>query len=78
MAEASGLDSPKQVIGKTDYDLCWCKQADIFRGGDKEVLHGNVLINVQETQIQPTKIANILTSKTILTDKNGNKNVSPQ
>ena len=71
VAEAAGLDSPKQIIGKTDRDLFWRQQANLYIHGDHNVLQGKVQINVQEPQTQLTKIATILTTKTILTDKKG-------
>ena len=70
-AEAAGLDSPSQIIGKTDYDLAWRNQAELYRSGDQNVLHGKILINVQEPQTQPEKVATILISKTRMCDKKG-------
>ena len=36
--EIAGLNSVDQVIGKTDFDLCWAEQAEILRKNDKEVM----------------------------------------
>ena len=70
-AEIAGLDSPAQIVGKTDYDFVWKPQAEIYRSGDKNVLRGKVMHNVQEPMTQPTRLATILHSKLILTDKDG-------
>lgn len=71
-AAAAGLDSPNQVIGKTDYEMYWKKHADFYRNGDALVLNGHAKINQLEIQTQPTKIANVLLTKNILQDKNKN------
>jgi len=62
-ARASGLDSPNQLIGKTDDDACWRDQADFFREGDGRVMAGGVMLNVYEIQTQPDKIADIIVTK---------------
>lgn len=70
-AEAAGLDSPRQIIGKTDYDLFWRKHAELYRSGDTDVIHGKTKINASEIQTQPTRVANILICKMILPDREG-------
>jgi PAS domain-containing protein len=47
VAELSGLDSPKQVIGKTDADLFWRKYSDFYVSIDHTVMHGNMFTNQQ-------------------------------
>ncbi|NJL20643.1 MAG: PAS domain S-box protein [Leptolyngbyaceae cyanobacterium SM1_3_5] len=38
-AKAAGLDSPSEIVGKTDDDLPWTKeQADFDRGGDRDII----------------------------------------
>jgi DNA-binding CsgD family transcriptional regulator len=66
LACAAGMDSKEQMIGKTDYDLIWRDQADVFRQGDKRTLDGNPHIKIPEVQIQPDGIKEIITSKNIL------------
>lgn len=71
LAEAAGVDSPKQLIGKTDDDLCWRKYANLYRNMNVSVMNGNVLIN---KQVPLTTVANnqstMITTETILLDKN--------
>jgi DNA-binding CsgD family transcriptional regulator len=73
VAEVAGMDSPSQIVGKTDYDLFWRQHAEFYRDGDKDVLQGNTKINAAEIQTQPTKVANIMICKMILYDRFGNQ-----
>lgn len=68
-AQVAGLDSPKQIVGKSDYDLYWKTQADYFRNGDYEVLAGHPRVNIPEIQMQPGKIASLLVTKTKFLNK---------
>lgn len=70
LAEVAGLDSPSQIIGKTDYDIFWRKHADFYRRGDNQAIIGNTRINVPEIQTQPKGVANILVTKTQLMSDN--------
>ncbi len=48
-AQDSGLESPDQIIGKTDYDLPWAQLATIFEAEDSAVMQSNTpVINHQE------------------------------
>ncbi|MEM6628724.1 MAG: ATP-binding protein [Bacteroidota bacterium] len=51
-AKSAGLDSPHEIIGKSDYDLPWSKeQSDFFRKIDKAVMEsGEAQINFEEPQ----------------------------
>ncbi|MBM93187.1 MAG: hypothetical protein CMF51_00340 [Legionellales bacterium] len=73
-SKAAGLNSPEEIIGKTDYDLAWGEtEADLFREGDKQVLSGFEKINFEEPQLQSdgqTKI--VLANKVPLRDRAGN------
>lgn len=73
LAEAAGLDSPSQIINKTDHDIFWKKHADFYQRGDAQALNGPSRINVPEIQTQPKGIANILVTKTQLLDNNGER-----
>ena len=65
-AEAAGLDSPRQIIGKTDYDLFWRQYAEIYRDCDRDVMRGKVVINEQFPFIDTKKISTILSCETLL------------
>lgn len=51
-AKYAGFDNPKEIIGKTDYDMPWsCEEADFFVKIDKEVMSNNVpQLNFEEPQ----------------------------
>lgn len=68
-AEAAGLDSAEQIVGKSDYDLVWRHQAHMFRAGDERVLRGEVFTNIQEVMFQSKKKSDILVCKQQLLDK---------
>ncbi len=41
-AKAVGLESPEQVVGKTDFDLPWARsEAEAYRSDDREVMDAN-------------------------------------
>jgi PAS domain S-box-containing protein len=73
-ARSVGLLDPKDIIGKTDYDLPWTKEeSDAYRADDQAVMQSNqAKINIEETQTtrDGNKIT-LLTSKVPLIDKNG-------
>ena len=53
-AQDAGLDHPDQLIGKTDYDMCWKAEADHFTADDREVIKsGKPKLGIQEHQTQP-------------------------
>ena len=74
MAEIAGADSPRQMLGKTDYDFVWKPHVSLYHMDDISVMRGNVLMNVLRPQTQFKRIATMLSTKLILTDKNGNSN----
>src|SRR5690606_7463363 len=43
--------SPGEMIGKNDYDFFPKKQADFFTSKDREVLNGNVIVDIPEEKI---------------------------
>ena len=63
MAFAAGLDSKEQIIGKTDSDLIWRAQSELYRQGDCLTLSGKPLINAPEVQLQITGMKSVTTSK---------------
>lgn len=53
-AESVSLESPKDIIGKTDYDMPWSKrQSDLYREDDQRVIDtGIAKLNYEEKQRQ--------------------------
>ncbi len=74
-AEAAGLSSPDDVVGKTDYDLVWDRhEADFYRECDRKTIEtGETILNIEETQRRPDgTVVDILTNKVPLRDDYGN------
>ena len=69
VARGLGLDSPKQIIGKTDHDLFNDDIAHMYRSGDAHVLKGGILLNAHEVQPHVDKTIPILTTKNQLRNK---------
>jgi two-component system, LuxR family, sensor kinase FixL len=72
-AKSAGLENPGEIIGKTDYDLVWKKNADSYRQYDRQVMEsGEPLLNFDEGQTREDgrQIA-LLTSKVPLRDTSG-------
>ncbi len=53
-AIAAGLDSPADIIGKTDYDLPWgATEGDAYRADDRRVMEsGEAKLGIIETQVR--------------------------
>lgn len=53
-AEAAGLDSPEQIVGKTDYELPWTtEEANFFRACDRRVMDSDIPeLGIIEPQLQ--------------------------
>lgn len=62
-AMAAGLDSPNQIIGKSDDHLPWRKYADFFRVGDYGVLQGNSRVNAPEVSDTVNNVKDILVTE---------------
>jgi DNA-binding CsgD family transcriptional regulator len=62
-AKAAGLDSPSQIIGKSDAQMPWYKLADFFRAGDYGVLQGNIRINAAEVSDTVDNVTDILVTE---------------
>ena len=74
-AQVAGLDSPQDIIGKTDYDLPWKKEeTDWFRKCDRRVMEsGNPEYNIIEPQQQADGSQKWLkTHKMVLRDSENN------
>jgi PAS domain S-box-containing protein len=73
-ARDTGLQDPKEIVGKTDYDLAWTReQADFYRECDHNVMDsGEAMLNIEESQLQADgKEIHILTNKVPLLDVSG-------
>jgi PAS domain S-box-containing protein len=73
-ARHAGLSSPQEVVGKTDYDLCWRKEeADHYIELDKRVMETNTPeYHIMEPQLQADgKQAWLDTNKVPLYDSEG-------
>jgi PAS domain S-box-containing protein len=73
-AEDTGLDAPDEVVGKTDYDMPWVEQAELFRADDQHVIDsGEEKVNYEEPQTRPDGETTWLrTSKAPLRDAENN------
>lgn len=73
-AEDAGLDSPEQIIGKTDYDMPWKPEAELYRADDQKVMEsGQPKLNFEEPQTTPTgETIWLRTSKVPMVDAQGN------
>lgn len=73
-AREAGVQSPNELIGKSDYDLAWTKEeADFYRECDRKVIDsGEPMLNIEESQQQADgRIVNLLTNKVPLLDSAG-------
>ena len=75
MARVAGLESPEEIIGKTDYDLPWkTEEAQWYRSCDRQVMDsGQPNLHIIETQQQADgRQAWLDTNKIPLRDAQGN------
>jgi len=50
----AGLKNPEEMIGKTDYDMGWAEQAELYRHDDKEVIESGIpKLQYEEPQTTP-------------------------
>jgi PAS domain S-box-containing protein len=72
-ADDSGLKSPEEIIGKSDFELSWDVQADLYRADDHQVIEsGEPRFNYEEPQVGPDGTRYVVrTSKVPLKDING-------
>jgi two-component system aerobic respiration control sensor histidine kinase ArcB len=71
-----GLETPEQIVGKTDFELNWQTSGDSaesFRQGDKDTLAGNYITNQEETlSLSSGKSIIVLVNKAPIYDDNNN------
>lgn len=73
-AAAAGVKSPRDIVGKSDFDLAWSRdESEWYRQCDREVMaRGEPMINIDETQTLPDgRLTRVLTSKVPLRDSDG-------
>lgn len=73
-AKDAGLNSPDELIGKSDYEMGWKEQADLYRADDKFVIETRQpKLNYEEPQTTPDgRQIWLRTSKIPLIDADGN------
>jgi PAS domain S-box-containing protein len=71
-AEDAGFKSPKELLGKNDFQMSWKEQAEPYRADDKRIIEsGKSKLNFEEPQTTPDgKKIWLLTSKTPLKNSN--------
>ncbi len=64
-AQDAGFTSPKEIIGKDDFQLGWYDQAELYRDDDRKVMEsGNSKLQIEEPQTTPEgNTITLLTSK---------------
>jgi DNA-binding CsgD family transcriptional regulator len=68
-AKAAGLDSPEQIVGKSDHQLYWKQFANYYQVNDYWVMQGHTRTNVPEVIDTVNNIKDILVTETPLLDK---------
>ena len=73
-ARDAGCNSPDELLGRSDYELCWASKAADYRADDLEVMDNNYSKHhIIETLPQPDGSSKwISTTKAPFTDDNGN------
>ena len=70
-AKIAGLELPEEIVGKTDYDLCWKDTAHILRYTDSRIMETLKPQEVIETVKSDGKDIILLTNKAPLYDEQG-------
>lgn len=72
-AQDCGLPGPEAIVGKTDHELVWHDQADLYRADDQEVMStGQAKLGYEEPQTRPDgSIAWLRTNKVPIRDAQG-------
>ena len=70
-AKIVGLQSPDEIVGKTDYDLPWRNNADILRYTDNRVMESQLPKELIESSIIDGKRLIMLSNKAPLYDEQG-------
>jgi two-component system aerobic respiration control sensor histidine kinase ArcB len=71
-AKSAGLKSRYEILGKTDYDLPWGKQADVFQAIDQQVMETGTEYSVEESGVLADgRWATFISKKVPLLDSSG-------
>lgn len=72
-AEVAGVGAPENIVGKTDFDLAWKQDAELYRQRDRKIMEcGEPLLDIEEYQLQADGTSAILrTSKVPLRNAAG-------
>lgn len=72
-AQDAGFSSPTEIVGKTDFEMGWSDQAEMYRNTDKQIIESGIpKINYEEQQTTPKgNITTLITSKVALREPNG-------
>lgn len=71
-ADDAGFPSPEKIVGKTDFDMPWKDQAELYRADDKRVLdNGEPKLNYEELQTTPNGSTIWLSTSKIPVHENG-------
>jgi len=71
-ADDAGFSSPEEIIGKTDFDMPWKDQAELYRADDQRVLeNGEPKLNYEEPQTTPDGSTIWLSTSKIPVHENG-------
>jgi len=72
-ATDSGYTSPAELLGKSDYEMSWTEQADLYRADDRKVIDtGAIMLGYEEPQTSAdSRSLWLRTSKVPLRDENG-------
>ena len=70
-AKDAGLSNPGELIGKTDFEMTWKDQAELYCNDDKSVMEsGTAKLDIEEPQTTPDgNMIWLSTSKVPLRDK---------
>ena len=72
-ADVAGLRSPREIAGKTDFEMPWKAHADLYRQDDKDVmLQNKAKLNIEEANTDSDGVESwVLTSKVPISDDHG-------
>jgi PAS domain S-box-containing protein len=68
----SGFRSREDVVGKTDREMAWKKQADHYESSDLDVLNGKSIIRQEQVQLREDGTARIMMTKKPYISNDGN------